>query len=134
MIESKNDTGRKIKKSIAGIGTGETACDQRKEPNLPHVVMKTVLKTGLINTIAGSSQIFYNQVYKSKSVFIKEIAYGKFYKITKCYQGTICVEGFNDDFLTKKQKQDSLDLEMVEKQYVRDLSAYIEILKSGIVK
>lgn len=44
------------------------------------------------------------------------------------------LKGFNDDFLTRIQKQDYSDLEMIEKEYVKDLSEYIEILKAGIVK
>ncbi len=44
------------------------------------------------------------------------------------------LKGFNDDFLTRIQKQAYSDLEMIEKEYVKDLSEYIEILKAGIVK
>ena len=44
------------------------------------------------------------------------------------------LKGFNDDFLKKKQKQAYSDLEMIEKEYVKDLSEYIEMLKAGIVK
>lgn len=44
------------------------------------------------------------------------------------------LRGFNDDFLTRIQKQAYSDFEMIEKEYVKDLSEYIEILKAGIVK
>ncbi len=44
------------------------------------------------------------------------------------------LKGFNDDFLTRIQKQAYSDLEMIEKEYVKDLSEYIEMLKAGIVK
>ncbi len=44
------------------------------------------------------------------------------------------LKGFNDDFLTKIQKQAYADFKMIEKEYVKDLSEYIEILKTGIVK
>ena len=44
------------------------------------------------------------------------------------------LKGFNDDFLTKIQKQAYADFKMIEKEYVKDLSEYIEILKAGIVK
>lgn len=44
------------------------------------------------------------------------------------------LEGFNDDFLTKIQKQAHSDFETIKKEYVKDLSEYIEILKAGIVK
>lgn len=44
------------------------------------------------------------------------------------------LKGFNDDFLTKIQKQAYAGFEMIEKEYVKDLSEYIEILKTGIVK
>lgn len=44
------------------------------------------------------------------------------------------LKGFNDDFLSKMQKQAYADFGMIEKEYVKDLSEYIEILKSGIVK
>ena len=44
------------------------------------------------------------------------------------------LKGFKDDFLTRIQKQDYSNLEIIEKEYVKDLSAYLEILKAGIVK
>lgn len=44
------------------------------------------------------------------------------------------LKGFNDDFLVKIQKQAYSDFETIEKEYVRNLSEYIEILKTGIVK
>lgn len=44
------------------------------------------------------------------------------------------LRGFNDDFLTRIQKQAYSDFEMIEKEYVKALSEYIEILKAGIVK
>ena len=44
------------------------------------------------------------------------------------------LKGFNDDFLTRIQKQAYSDFEIIEKKYVKDLSEYIEILKVGIVK
>lgn len=44
------------------------------------------------------------------------------------------LKGFNDDFLTKIQEQAYADFEMIEKEYVKELSEYIEILKAGIVK
>ncbi len=44
------------------------------------------------------------------------------------------LKGFNDDFLTRIQKQAYPNFEMIEKEYVKDLSEYIEILKLGIVK
>ena len=44
------------------------------------------------------------------------------------------LKGFNDDFLTKIQKQAYADFKMIEKEYVKDLSEYIEILKAGIVR
>ena len=44
------------------------------------------------------------------------------------------LKGFNDDFLTRIQKQAYLDFEMLEKEYVKNLSEYIEILKAGIIK
>lgn len=44
------------------------------------------------------------------------------------------LKGFNDDFLTRIQKQAYSDFEMIEKEYVKALSEYIEILKAGIVK
>jgi len=44
------------------------------------------------------------------------------------------LKGFNDEFLTRVQKQAYSDFEMIEKEYVKDLSEYIEILKAGIVK
>ena len=44
------------------------------------------------------------------------------------------LKGHNDDFLTKIQKQDYADFEIVEKEYRKSLSEYLEILKAGIVK
>lgn len=44
------------------------------------------------------------------------------------------LKGFSDDFLTKIQKQAYSDFEIIEKEYVKNLSEYIEILKLGIVK
>ncbi len=44
------------------------------------------------------------------------------------------LKGFNDDFLTGIQKQACSDFDMIEKEYVKDLSEYIEILKAGIIK
>lgn len=44
------------------------------------------------------------------------------------------LKGFNDDFLTRIQKQAHLDFEMLEKEYLKNLSEYIEILKAGIIK
>ena len=44
------------------------------------------------------------------------------------------LKGFNDDFLKKIQEQAYADFEMIEKEYVKELSEYIEILKAGIVK
>ena len=44
------------------------------------------------------------------------------------------LKGFNDDFLAKIQKQDYSDFKILEKEYVKKLSEYIEILKLGIVK
>ena len=36
--------------------------------------------------------------------------------------------------MTKIQEQAYADFEMIEKEYVKELSEYIEILKAGIVK
>ena len=44
------------------------------------------------------------------------------------------LKGFNDEFLTKAQQQGYSDFEIIEKEYVKNLSEYIEILKVGIVK
>ena len=44
------------------------------------------------------------------------------------------LKGFKDDFLTGIQKQAYSDLEMIQKEYIKDLSVYIEILKAGIIK
>ncbi len=44
------------------------------------------------------------------------------------------LKGFNDDFLTRIQKQAYSNFKMIEKEYVKDLSEYIEILKVGIIK
>lgn len=44
------------------------------------------------------------------------------------------LKGFNDDFLTKIQKCADSDFEMLKREYVKELSAYLEILKAGIVK
>ncbi len=44
------------------------------------------------------------------------------------------LKGFNDDFLTKIQKQDYLNFEIIEKEYIKDLSEYIEMVKVGIIK
>lgn len=44
------------------------------------------------------------------------------------------LKGFNDDFLTKIQKQEYSDFELIKKEYVEDLSVYIEILKAGILQ
>ena len=43
------------------------------------------------------------------------------------------LKGFNDDFLTRIQQQAYSDFEILEKEYVKDLLEYIEILKVGIV-
>lgn len=44
------------------------------------------------------------------------------------------LKGFNDDFLTRIQRQAYSDFEMIEKEYEKELSEYIKILKAGIVK
>ena len=44
------------------------------------------------------------------------------------------LKGFNDDFLTKIQKQAYSSFEVIEKEYIKELSEYIEVLKVGIVK
>ena len=44
------------------------------------------------------------------------------------------LKGFNDDFLTRIQEEAYSDFEMIEKEYVKNLSECIEILKAGIVK
>lgn len=44
------------------------------------------------------------------------------------------LKGFNDDFLIKIQKQVYSDFEVIEKEYIKNLSEYIEILKAGMVK
>lgn len=44
------------------------------------------------------------------------------------------LKGFNDDFLTKMQKHGYSDFELIEKEYIKNLSEYIEMLKAGIVK
>ena len=44
------------------------------------------------------------------------------------------LEGFNDYFFKRIQKQAYSDFEMIKKEYVKELSEYIEILKAGIVK
>lgn len=44
------------------------------------------------------------------------------------------LKGFKDDFLTRIQEQAYPDFEMIEKEYVKALSEYMEILKAGIVK
>ncbi|MBD5483745.1 MAG: TetR/AcrR family transcriptional regulator [Lachnospiraceae bacterium] len=44
------------------------------------------------------------------------------------------LKGYNDDFLTKIQKQDYADFEIIETEYIKSLSEYLEILKAGIVK
>ncbi len=40
------------------------------------------------------------------------------------------LKGFNDDSLTKIQKQAYADFEMIEKEYAKYLSEYIEVLKA----
>lgn len=44
------------------------------------------------------------------------------------------LKGFNEDFLAQIQKQANPDFKAIEKEYVKNLSEYIEILKAGIVK
>lgn len=44
------------------------------------------------------------------------------------------LKGFNDDFLIKIQKQTYSSFKTIEKEYVKDLSEYMEILKTGIIK
>lgn len=44
------------------------------------------------------------------------------------------LKGFNDNFMTKLQKQGYSDFELIEKEYIKNLSEYIEMLKAGIVK
>lgn len=44
------------------------------------------------------------------------------------------LKGFNEDFLTGLQKNSSSDLKTTEKEYVKNLTEYIEILKTGIVR
>lgn len=44
------------------------------------------------------------------------------------------LKGFKDEFLTSMPVQADVKFEMIEKEYVKSLSAYLEILKAGIVK
>lgn len=43
------------------------------------------------------------------------------------------LKGFNQDFLSRAQETDGGDLEELEREYTQSLSAYIEMLKAGLV-
>lgn len=43
------------------------------------------------------------------------------------------LKGFNEDFLSQAQEAGREDLEELQKEYAQSLSAYIEMLKSGLV-
>lgn len=87
------------------------------------IYMKTVLKYG-----NGEQEIYY--------WFLQDIDTTQFRWADKKTLDVVkwFLKGFNDDFLTKIQKQAYAGFEMIEKEYVKDLSEYIEILKTGIVK
>lgn len=44
------------------------------------------------------------------------------------------LKGFNEDFLEQIQKQQNTDLEKAKKDYVKNLSEYMKILKEGILQ
>ncbi len=44
------------------------------------------------------------------------------------------LKGFNEDFLIQIQKKQEIDFRETEKEYVKKLSEYMEILKVGIIK
>lgn len=44
------------------------------------------------------------------------------------------LKGFNDDFLMQIHKEQDIEFEKIEQEYIRNLREYMEILKVGIVK
>lgn len=44
------------------------------------------------------------------------------------------LKGFNDDFLVQIQKAQNTNFEEIEKEYMKNLKEYMEILKAGITK
>lgn len=44
------------------------------------------------------------------------------------------LKGFNDDFLAQIQKAQNTNFEEIEKEYMKNLKEYMEILKAGITK
>ncbi len=87
------------------------------------IYMKTVLKYG-----NGEQEIYY---WFLQDIDTTQFRWGrhKTLDVVKWF-----LKGFNDDFLTKILEQAYADFEMIEKEYVKELSEYIEILKAGIVK
>ncbi len=47
---------------------------------------------------------------------------------------TWILKGFNDDFLMQIHKEQDIEFEKIEQEYMKNLREYMEIVKVGIVK